>query len=205
MLFGDVSAVDGRLWHQFLLPENGIYVNLFIPSRVSWSQNNTPCRLTQTTEYPAANTTQLDFGLSRPESFTVYIRIPEWAGAGSRVAVNGGAAGRELVAGKFLALERRWKDGDRVEVEFDANANQARSVAGGDPSCSLGRGLAGAKRGRDVHAAALRLHHERKLPFVSDGGRMNAPPLASPSVPQAGVSQFHSYEEVLVLVASSGE
>jgi hypothetical protein len=99
--------------------QNGIYVNLFIPSRVSWSQNNTACRLTQTTAYPAANSTQLDLALSRPETFTVYVRIPEWAGAGSRVAVNGRSAGRELVAGKFMALERSWKDGDRVEVEFE--------------------------------------------------------------------------------------
>jgi uncharacterized protein len=99
--------------------QKGIYVNLFIPSRVSWSQNNTPCRLTQTTDYPAANTTQLDFALSRPETFTVYVRIPEWAGAGSRVAVNGRSAGREPVAGKFMALERSWKDGDRVEMELE--------------------------------------------------------------------------------------
>lgn len=99
--------------------QNGVYVNLFIPSRVSWSQGGTPCTLTQTTEYPAANTTQLDFALSRPETFTVYVRIPEWAGAGTRVSVNGRSAGRELVAGKFMALERSWKDGDRVEVEFE--------------------------------------------------------------------------------------
>src|SRR5450432_1929881 len=46
--------------------QDGIYVNIFMPSRVSWSQNNTPCTLTQTTKYPSANTTQFEFALPRP-------------------------------------------------------------------------------------------------------------------------------------------
>jgi uncharacterized protein len=99
--------------------QDGIYVNLFIPSRVSWSQNSTACTLTQTTQYPAANRTQFDFKLSQPETFTVYVRIPEWAGAKSSLSINGRRTDHELSPGKFLALARSWKDGDRVEVEFD--------------------------------------------------------------------------------------
>jgi uncharacterized protein len=99
--------------------DDGIYVNLFVPSRVSWSQNNTSCTLTQTTQYPSANTTQLDFALPHSESFTVYVRIPEWAGAKSSLSVNGHRTDSELAPGKFLALQRTWKDGDRVEAEFE--------------------------------------------------------------------------------------
>jgi uncharacterized protein len=98
---------------------DGIYVNLFVPSRASWSQNGTPCGLTQTTQYPAANTTQFAFTLSRPETFAVYVRVPEWAGAKSVLSVNGRRSGNEILPGKFLALQRTWKDGDRVEVEFE--------------------------------------------------------------------------------------
>jgi hypothetical protein len=99
--------------------QDGIYINLFVPSRLSWSQNNTPCTLTQTTRYPTANTTQLDFALSHPETFTAYIRIPEWAGAKSTFSVNRQRGDKELTPGKFLALQRTWKDGDRVDVEFE--------------------------------------------------------------------------------------
>jgi DUF1680 family protein len=99
--------------------KDGIYVNLFLPSRVSWSQNNTKCTLTQTTEYPKANTTQLDFALSSPESFAVYVRIPAWAGAKTTLSVNGRRTDSPVVPGKFLALQRTWKDGDRVELEMD--------------------------------------------------------------------------------------
>jgi DUF1680 family protein len=99
--------------------QGGVYVNLFVPSRVSWAQNNTQCTLTQSTEYPRANTTQLAFSLAKPEAFTVYVRIPAWAGANTTVSVNGRRSENPIEPGTFLALQRTWKDGDRVEVEFE--------------------------------------------------------------------------------------
>ena len=98
--------------------DEGIYVNLFIPSKVSWSQNNTPCAITQKTNYPTANTTELKVDVSRPETFTVYLRVPAWADTKSRVSVNGKKVESEVVPGKFLALRRSWKTGDRVEFEI---------------------------------------------------------------------------------------
>jgi len=98
---------------------DGVYVNLFLPSRLSWMQNNTQCSLTQMTDYPRANTTQLALKLARPESFTLYVRIPVWAGSKTSVSVNGRGAESSIEAGKFLALQRSWKDGDRVEIEFE--------------------------------------------------------------------------------------
>jgi DUF1680 family protein len=99
--------------------QEGIYVNLFVSSRVSWVRNNTQCTLTQSTEYPRANTTQFAFTLARPEAFTVYVRIPAWAGAKTTLSVNGRRADNSIEPGKFLAVQRTWKDGDRVDVEFE--------------------------------------------------------------------------------------
>jgi DUF1680 family protein len=82
-------------------------------------QNNTQCSLTQMTEYPRAATTQLALNLARPESFTLYVRIPAWAGAKTTVSVNGRGAESSVEPGKFLALQRSWKDGDRVEIGFE--------------------------------------------------------------------------------------
>ncbi|MGH9510729.1 MAG: beta-L-arabinofuranosidase domain-containing protein [Terriglobales bacterium] len=99
--------------------QDGIYVNLFIPSRVSWSQGGSHCSMTQITKYPSENTSQFDFSLATPQAFTVYLRIPQWAGPKTRVLVNGQAVGNEAAPGKFLPLHREWKDGDKVELEFD--------------------------------------------------------------------------------------
>jgi len=99
--------------------QDGIYVNLFLPSQVKWSQNNTPCTLTQTTEYPRANTTELAFALARPETFTLYLRIPAWTGPKTTLSINGKRADTPIEPGKFVAVARAWKDGDRVELELE--------------------------------------------------------------------------------------
>ncbi|MGA8102358.1 MAG: beta-L-arabinofuranosidase domain-containing protein, partial [Candidatus Acidiferrales bacterium] len=102
----------------YLQSKDGIYVNLFLPSRVSWQQNSTPVTLTQTTEYPATNTSQFEFKLGKPEAFNVNVRIPAWAGPKTVLSVNGRAVENELTPGKFLAVQRTWKDGDRMELEL---------------------------------------------------------------------------------------
>ena len=119
---------------------DGIYVNLFIPSRVSWSQNKTQCTLAQQTSYPTSNATELQFDLARPENFTVYLRVPAWADAKTRVSLNGKQVEGEVRPGKFLAMTRSWKAGDRVEFEIgmplrleavdDQNANTVALMRG---------------------------------------------------------------------------
>lgn len=98
--------------------KEGIYVNLFLPSRVTWQQNGAQCTLTQETNYPTANTTQLRVDIARPEEFTVYLRIPAWTDAKTRISVNGKRVHGDVVPGKFFPLTRTWKNGDRVEFEI---------------------------------------------------------------------------------------
>jgi hypothetical protein len=97
---------------------NGIYVNLFIPSRVTWLQGGTPCTLIQQTSYPTANSTSLALEMARPENFTIYLRVPAWSDAKTWVSVNGKRVEDEVVPGEFFALPRTWKNGDRVEFEL---------------------------------------------------------------------------------------
>jgi uncharacterized protein len=98
--------------------KEGVYVNLFLPSRVSWIQGSTQCSLTQQTSYPTSNTTQLQLAMASPEKFTIYLRVPAWAGAQTRISVNGKRVEGDVVAGKFFELARTWKTGDRVEYEI---------------------------------------------------------------------------------------
>jgi uncharacterized protein len=98
--------------------KEGIYVNLFIPSRLNWTQNGAQCTLTQQTSYPTANTTQFQLDMARPENFTVYLRVPAWADAKTRLSINGKRVEGELTPGKFFALSRTWKNGDRIEYEL---------------------------------------------------------------------------------------
>ena len=98
--------------------KEGIYVNLFLPSRVRWVQGGTHCTLTQQTRYPTTNAIQLQLDMARPEMFAIHLRVPAWADTKTRIAVNGKRAEGDPIAGKFFELSRTWKNGDRVDFEI---------------------------------------------------------------------------------------
>ncbi len=97
----------------------GIYVNLYVPSRATWTRGSARVTLTQRTKYPYEPATQIEVGADKPESFTVYLRIPAWAGAKTAVAVNGRRIDTPVTGGQFAAITRTWNGGDRIEIEFD--------------------------------------------------------------------------------------
>jgi DUF1680 family protein len=97
---------------------HGLYVNLYVPSRVCWQQNGARCTLTQRTGYPYVPTTSLELALDRPARFTVGVRIPAWAGETTRVAVNGKRVSGDPAPGAFFPVARDWRHGDRIEIEF---------------------------------------------------------------------------------------
>ena len=97
---------------------NGLNVNLYVPSQVTWQQAGTPITLTQETQYPFRPTTRLTLKTAADRDFTLSLRIPAWAGPGTRVIVNGKALS-EVKPGTFHAIKRSWRNGDAVELEFD--------------------------------------------------------------------------------------
>ncbi|PPK92501.1 hypothetical protein CLV92_114102 [Kineococcus xinjiangensis] len=86
-----------------------LYVNLFIPSVLTWS--TTGFTVTQTTDYPAGRTSTLTVRGSG--SATLAVRIPAWA-TGATVAVNG--ARQSVRAGAYAPITRTWADGDTLVV-----------------------------------------------------------------------------------------
>ncbi len=96
-----------------------VYVNLYVPSRLSWKQGSANCVLTQRTQYPLVPETSMELQLDRAETFAVMLRIPAWAGPRTRVAINGKPLEHGLEPGKFLPVSRSWKNGDRIEIQFD--------------------------------------------------------------------------------------
>jgi DUF1680 family protein len=97
---------------------DGIYVNLFLPSKLSWNQNGKQVTLTQLTDYPSSNAVELRVQTPSETKFAVRLRVPEWAANDTRILVNGKPAPEQIVPGKFFALQREWRDGDRIEYEL---------------------------------------------------------------------------------------
>jgi DUF1680 family protein len=112
-------AADYRLLLYFRDPE-GIYVNLYLPSTVrSTTADGAQLTLTQTSKYPIEGKIVLDLKLSRSSRFALRLRIPEWSSLapGTTLRVNRERVPLSIAAG-FVALNRTWKDGDRVELNL---------------------------------------------------------------------------------------
>lgn len=103
----------------YLRSPQGIYVNLFVPSRVTWRQGNARVTLTQQTAYPRVGEIAMHLKLDRSEQFTVALRVPAWAGPHSIIQVNGRKAELPIQPGHWAELNRTWADGDRIEFSID--------------------------------------------------------------------------------------
>ncbi len=98
--------------------EGGLAVNLYTASsaKVKLDQG-IDLAVRQETEYPSDGRVTLRLDPSRPASFPVLLRIPRWS-AGVKVAVNGEPLGEAIQSGRFLAIRREWRSGDRVEIDM---------------------------------------------------------------------------------------
>jgi uncharacterized protein len=92
-----------------------VFVNLYIPSTVRWSQDGAQISLTQNGEYPYEPHVSFEVKSSKATRFAVSLRIPSWAEQAA-VAVNGKRT--EAATGSFVRMEREWKSGDQIDLEL---------------------------------------------------------------------------------------
>jgi DUF1680 family protein len=102
----------------YLRSGDGVYVNLFAPSKVQWKDGSGSYALKQETKYPLDNKVRIQVSGSQAKEYTIYVRIPGWATPDAVVSVNGKRISDSVQAGTFAAIRRSWKDGDRVELEL---------------------------------------------------------------------------------------
>ena len=94
---------------------NTLYVNLFIPSELSWKAKGVT--VTQNTAFPNEETTTLTFKAKSPTKLAVKVRIPYWA-KGASIAVNGKTLAIKTTPSSYATIERTWKTGDKVTLNL---------------------------------------------------------------------------------------
>lgn len=94
---------------------DGLYVNLFVPSEVTWNPQGVEVRLEQTTQYPEEDTSNLTLSAGRPVRFKLRFRVPRWC-RGAAAEINGEAAAISAEPGTWAAIDRTWRNGDRVRL-----------------------------------------------------------------------------------------
>jgi DUF1680 family protein len=91
-------------------------VNLYMDSQLRWTERGLVLR--QRTRFPEEARSELQLELERPQAFALELRHPHWLDGPLRVKVNGRAWPLRSTPSSYARIERRWKDGDRVEIDL---------------------------------------------------------------------------------------
>jgi uncharacterized protein len=120
--FGCCTANFHQGWPKFaasllmLSQDDGLVAAAYAPCEVDTIVRNTPVHVVEETDYPFRSLVQFRVNPAAPLAFPVLLRIPGWA-AGTRIEVNGHEQ-PVPEPGTFTRIERTWKPGDRLVIEF---------------------------------------------------------------------------------------
>jgi uncharacterized protein len=95
-----------------------LYVNLYVSSTVVWDHSHGRVTIHQVTRFPEVDSTELHIATSRPATFGLKLRAPDWLAGPLFVKVNGEPAGALVDAHGWANVRREWRDGDRLEVRL---------------------------------------------------------------------------------------
>jgi uncharacterized protein len=98
--------------------DDSLYVNLYVDSQLEWPERK--LRLKQETHFPRQQGTAITISVESPTQLAINLRVPYWAQNGS-VKVNGAALPAFSSPSSYLALNRVWKSGDRIELTLPMN------------------------------------------------------------------------------------
>ncbi len=118
---------------------NGLAAVLYAPSVVSARVGDgTRVRIEETTEYPFKGRIEFRVSPDGPVSFPLFLRIPGWCRS-VEVQLNGREVAPEGVPGNWLELNREWKQGDTVRLNFPMEL-RVRDWKASKDSVSVSRG-----------------------------------------------------------------
>ena len=96
--------------------DDALYVNLFVASELDWKDRGLVVR--QETAFPYGETSTITIEKGKGQ-FALKVRRPSWVADGQfQVMVNGKAVNAAAGADGYVAVNRKWKKGDVVEVSY---------------------------------------------------------------------------------------
>lgn len=120
--FGCCTANFHQGWPKFaasllmLSQDDGLVAAAYSPCEARTVIRDTPVHVVEETSYPFRGTVRMSVNPASPKAFPLLLRIPGWA-QGTTIKVSGEAQ-PEPSSGTFARIERTWKTGDRVDIEF---------------------------------------------------------------------------------------
>ena len=122
-----------------------IYVNLYVASDAAFECNGRKLSLSVESGMPWEGASKIAISAREPAQASLKLRIPGWArnvaapgglygyaarsGKPVKISVNGSPAAAAPDAMGYVTLERSWKDGDAVEIEFPIESRRVAADA----------------------------------------------------------------------------
>ena len=138
--------------------DEALVVNQFIASQLQWRDKGV--RIRQTTAFPDVASTRLSIHTARPAKFALRLRHPAWCRK-LAIRLNGRPLAQSAEAGRYVEIERTWRDGDVLDVELPMHvyleplphAADLAAVMFGPVVLAARMGRAGMKPGDDIVAS----------------------------------------------------
>lgn len=134
-----VPAIPGLI---YATKQENLYVNLYMSNKAIADVNGQKVAVIQQTEYPWNGKVNGEINPAKETKFTVRFRIPGWArnevlpsdlyhytstsGQKPQIKINGKIEGATIENGYFV-VNRNWRRGDKVELNFPMEIRQVRS------------------------------------------------------------------------------
>jgi DUF1680 family protein len=95
--------------------DNGVYINLFIPSVLTWKEKGVTIK--QETDFPSNENVTLIIDADKPVNMPVYLRYPYWA-KNVEVKVNDNNIAVQQKPSSYIVINQVWKKGNKIEVRY---------------------------------------------------------------------------------------
>ena len=125
--------------------KDGIYVNLYMGNTAIMKVSRKSLTLRQETEYPWKGAVVLTVCTEAPVKTAIRLRIPDWCREWT-LAVNGETLTPPVEKG-YAVLNRKWKDGDRIDLNLDMPVR----IVAADPRVKEDEGCRAVQRGPLVY------------------------------------------------------
>jgi len=110
-------------------PDSGLCAALYAACRVKAKVGKgVEVSIDEETNYPFEEQVRLTVRLSEPTAFPLYLRVPSWCSKAS-VQLNGQRVSVEPKAGRYIRMERTWRDGDRLVLNLPMELRMQRWTA----------------------------------------------------------------------------
>ena len=153
--------------------KGAIYINLYVSSDASFQVNSRELSLSVSSEMPWAGKSKIAVSTQGATHAEIRLRVPGWARnrpapgglysyqqkveEQTTVSVNARRVAAAVNPSGYIAIDRNWKDGDVIEIEFPISTRKVSA----DPRVKENRGRIALERGPIVYCV--------EWPDVADG------------------------------------